>query len=83
MTIELQDRFSIRELSVLAYANGFTLWHCKVGVLSDVTTYNYFSDAADMLGKGDVIICSASDGVKMLFVVSSDSIGDIVVIAST
>jgi hypothetical protein len=64
--------FSIRGLSVLAYANGFTLWHYKTTILTDVTSSNYFVDANDMIRKGDMILCSAEDGGKVFFVVSSD-----------
>ena len=47
--------FVIRNLSVLAYANGFTLWHYKAGrdPLSHVQTVDFFADAADMLSEGD------------------------------
>jgi hypothetical protein len=34
--------FEIRQLSVLAYANGFTLWHYKTTSLSDVVIPDYF-----------------------------------------
>ena len=46
--------FSIRDLSVLAYAQGFTLWHYKAGAepLGDVGRNGYFDDASDMLAAG-------------------------------
>ena len=46
--------FAIRNLSVLAYANGFTLWHYKAGgdPLEHVVTRDFFADAADMLAEG-------------------------------
>lgn len=64
--------FSIRDFSVLAYANGFTLWHYKTEMLADMTSSNYFADAQDMIVKGDMILCSATDGGKVFFVVSSE-----------
>jgi hypothetical protein len=65
--------FSIRDLTVLAYANGFTLWHYKTNVaLADVMSSNYFADAQDMIVKGDMIMCSTADGGKLFFVVSSE-----------
>jgi hypothetical protein len=63
---------SVRNLSVLAYANGFTHWHYKAATLSDIVVFGYFSDVCDMLAKGDMIFCSASDGVRIYYVVSSD-----------
>ena len=53
--------FTIRDLSVLAYANGFTLWHYKAGMdsLADVACDDYFADASDMMAAGDMILISA------------------------
>jgi hypothetical protein len=66
--------FAIRNLSVLAYANGFTLWHYKAGKdrLDTVTTGNYLADAADMLTAGDMIMISAADGGRVVCVALSD-----------
>jgi len=60
--------FAIRNLSVLAYANGFTLWHYKAGkaTLDDTAKNNFFADAADMLMVGDMVMVSASDGARIL-----------------
>lgn len=57
----------IRNLSVLAYANGFTLWHYKAfnTLLAQVSALDYFSDAEDMLTTGDLILVSASDGASI------------------
>lgn len=61
---ELPMPFAIRNLSVLAYAQGFTLWHYRglAGNLSDVSQPGFFDPASDMLASGDMILCSASDG---------------------
>lgn len=66
--------FAIRNLSVLAYANGFTLWHYKSGKdkLDVVASGNYLADASDMLTAGDIILISAADGARVLVVVSAD-----------
>jgi hypothetical protein len=63
--------FAIRNLSVLAYANGFTLWHYKAGPddLARVERPGFFSGAADMLAGGDLLMVSAPDGARMLAVV--------------
>lgn len=56
--------FALRNLCVLAYANGFTLWHYKAGpdVLDNVSEQGFFADASDMLSAGDMIMISARDG---------------------
>jgi hypothetical protein len=65
--------FSMRNLSVLAYANGFTLWHYKAGQanLGVVTAPGYFGAAEDMLATGDIMMVSAADGAGMLCVAPS------------
>ena len=62
--------FAIRNLSVLAYANGFTLWHYKSGSdrLQSVAARDYFADAADMLTQGDLMMISAPDGARVVTV---------------
>jgi hypothetical protein len=62
--------FAIRNLSVLGYAQGFTLWHYKAGAatLGQAAEYGFFDNAADMLAPGDMIMVSASDGGRILFV---------------
>jgi hypothetical protein len=64
--------FAIRNLSVLAYANGFTLWHYKAGRdrLDQVDKLDFFADAADMLAEGDIMMVSASDGSRIVSVAS-------------
>ncbi len=51
--------FAARDLSVLAYANGFTLWHYTTAD-DAVTAAGYFNDASDMLRVGDVIIANVN-----------------------
>jgi hypothetical protein len=62
--------FAIRNLSVLAYANGFTLWHYKAAKdpLEQVEGRDFFADAADMLAEGDMMMVSAADGGRVLCV---------------
>jgi len=66
--------FAIRNLSVLAYANGFTLWHYKAGSdrLASVVGRDFFADAADMLAQGDVMMVSAVDGARIVTVAVPD-----------
>ncbi len=66
--------FAVRNLSVLAYANGFTLWHYKSGKdrLETISSGNHFADAADMLTVGDMMMITAADGARMLCVTLAD-----------
>jgi hypothetical protein len=62
--------FAIRNLSVLAYANGFTLWHYRANneQLADIGTSDFFADAGDMLASGDIMMVSAADGARIFCV---------------
>jgi hypothetical protein len=64
--------FAIRNLSVLAYANGFTLWHYKAGgdPLTRVQAPDFFADAADMLADGDMMMVSAEEGGRIISIAS-------------
>lgn len=54
--------FTASDLSVLAYANNFTLWHF-VTADDAVTGAGYFNKAADMLRVNDLIIANVdTDG---------------------
>lgn len=59
--------FTLRNLSVLAYANGFTLWHYRSGTdkLRDIDIQGYFADAADLLAAGDIVMLSSTDGARI------------------
>lgn len=49
--------FKASDLSVLAYANNFTLWHYTTED-SAVTTAGYFDKAADMMRVNDLVIAN-------------------------
>ncbi len=52
-----------RNLSVLAYANGFTLWHYTTpDAANTVDTAGYFNGAAEMMRVGDVILANTDTG---------------------
>lgn len=71
----------IRNLSVLAYAQGFTLWHYRLGKVAldgqqtpnTVLERGFWHDAADMLAVGDQIIVSGAHGAVTLHVASTDN----------
>ncbi len=71
--------FEAKNLSGLAYANGFTLWHYKTNdTAATVDTSGYFNDAAGQVSVGDFIIANVDqDGTPGhgLFVVLSNASG--------
>lgn len=56
--------FQSKDLSVLAYANGFTLWHyATTDIAADVDTAGYFDTAAEMVRVGDMVLANVdTDG---------------------
>lgn len=74
---------TISDLSVLAYANNFTLWHYKT-TDSSVTTTGYFNNAADMMNVNDLIIANVdTDGTPatVFYIVTAISSGVVTVAA--
>jgi hypothetical protein len=71
--------YNSKNLSVLAYANGFTLWHYgTTDTAVDVDTTGYFNSAADMLRVGDMIIGNVDTAATPqagIFVVRSNTAG--------
>lgn len=75
--------FAIRNLSVLAYANGFTLWHYKGGAdtLAAIGAAGFLDAAGGMMSAGDMVMVSAADGARVLHVaeagatVTTDTLG--------
>lgn len=64
--------FRSRELSVLAYANGFTLWHYRTEDALEILTRGpdaagrgYFDAAREMLRSGDQIIVNLVEGRRI------------------
>ncbi|MBR1545112.1 MAG: hypothetical protein IJ638_04170 [Alphaproteobacteria bacterium] len=68
-----------KNLSVLAYANGFTLWHYKTeDAKATVLVSGYFNDVANIFNVGDLIVVSSSINDTMetnIFVVSGIASG--------
>ncbi|PCI42065.1 MAG: hypothetical protein COB46_01700 [Rhodospirillaceae bacterium] len=71
--------YASKDLSVLAYANGFTLWHfTSIDLAADVDTAGYFNDAADMLRVGDIVVANVdTDGTPGagFFLVNANAAG--------
>ncbi|MAF98066.1 MAG: hypothetical protein CMH26_05460 [Micavibrio sp.] len=71
--------FITNDLSVLAYANNFTLWH-YTSQDADITTSGYFDKASDMLRVGDLIIANVdTDGTPAtnFYIVSAVASGSV------
>lgn len=68
-------------LSALAYANGFTLWHYRTAdAAGAVDDSGYFNGAANMLRAGDFILANTeTEGTVAsgVFVVTSNSGGEV------
>jgi hypothetical protein len=68
-----------KNLSVLAYANGFTLWHYTTpDTAAVVDTAGYFNAASEMLRVGDMIFANVETGGTMkggIFLVNANAAG--------
>ncbi len=64
-----------KNLSVLAYSNGFTLWHYKTtDTKTVVETSGYFDKVANIFNEGDMIFTSVLGGdtkQTIIYIVSS------------
>ena len=69
--------YAPKDLSALAYANGFTLWHYKTADPAlQVDTTGYFNGAATMLRAGDFIMANTNTGGTVqsgMFIVRSNT----------
>ena len=55
--------FMNRNLSVLVYANGFTLWHYTTeDTIAEVEDPSYFTRVWTLMNAGDIIIVNCDDG---------------------
>lgn len=69
-----------RDLSVIGYSNGFTLWHLhSADGPEDIAAPGYFDDALNLLEPGDFILAnlrSASDcEAHAVFVLTKSAVG--------
>lgn len=69
--------YQSKDLSVIAYANGFTMWHYTTPDLAaDVDSSGYFNEAAHMLRVGDLIVANVDTGGSLatgLFAVTGNT----------
>jgi len=55
--------FQNKNLSVIAYANGFTLWHyaSATETMATISASGYFNNVKSLMNIGDIVIANASD----------------------
>ena len=77
--------FNPRDLSVVGYANGFTLWHFRSGdAAKQIATPKYFNASSDMLRPGDFIFVNLENRTLArngILAVDSVQDGDVLVAA--
>jgi len=67
---------TIRNLTVLNYGNGFTLWHYKTNSpLLDCEILGLFNPAKNALADRDMLLVSAPDGGGQFYITHKD--GDV------
>ena len=67
--------FQNKNLSVIAYANGFTLWHYKENAtLATITASGYFSSLKNLMNSGDIILINGSNGSTIKVVSISEGV---------
>ena len=68
--------FQNKKLSVIAYANGFTLWHYVANeTLATISASGYFNNVLTFMNSGDIIIINASDKTSIKSInVTSDTV---------
>ena len=66
--------FQNKNLSVIAYANGFTLWHYAASeTMATITASGYFNIVRTLMNPGDVIIINGSDKTSIKKIAVGDS----------
>lgn len=79
--------FLSKDLSVLSYTNGFTLWHYKtVDLQTEVDADGYFNLASDMVRFGDVVMTNTdTEGTPSfgIYLVNANAAGNVGVVNMT
>ena len=54
--------FQSKNLSVIAYANGFTMWHYADPIpLATISANGFFNNVASLMNTGDIIVINGAD----------------------
>ena len=75
---------SLRNLGVLAYNGGFTLWYYNAANddLSAVLAPNYFRAAADLINDLDVVIITSKEHTTSTFYFTDNEKGEVILKAT-
>jgi hypothetical protein len=66
--------FQNKNLSVIAYANRFTLWHYAANeTLATITASGYFNAVKTLMNSGDIVIVNGSDKTSIKKITVGDS----------
>jgi outer membrane protein assembly factor BamA len=58
--------FQNKNLSVIAYTNGFTLWHYSAKeTVAAIGATGYFNNVKSLMNPGDIIIINGSDNTAI------------------
>ncbi len=67
--------FQNKNLSVIAYANGFTLWHyAATETMTTISASGYFNSVKTLMNTGDIVIINASDNTSIKKISVNDSV---------
>ena len=69
--------FQNKNLSVIAYANGFTLWHYASAsdAAAAITASGYFNSVKTLMNSGDIIIVNGTDATSIqILSVAADTV---------
>jgi hypothetical protein len=60
--------FALDRLSVVAYADGFTLWHYRgeTDTRAAISAPGFFTPARHMLRANDMVVAAGSDGMALM-----------------
>lgn len=65
--------FQNKNLSVIAYANGFTLWHyAESASMATIGAAGYFNGVKTLMNPGDIVIINASDSTAIKKITIAD-----------
>ena len=65
--------FENKNLSVIAYANGFTLWHYAANeTIGTISASGYFNNIKTLMNTGDLVIINASDKTSIKAITVND-----------
>ncbi|MBP9999370.1 MAG: hypothetical protein KBT14_01595 [Proteobacteria bacterium] len=66
--------FQNKKLSVIAYANGFTLWHYAANeTLATISASGYFNNVITLMNTGDIILINASDKTTIMAITVAEN----------